>query len=522
MHHHFFLYGPPASGKSTLGRALAEQLALPFVDLDACIEQEAGRAIREIFAAEGEGAFRAREAVQLHRAIAASMESVIALGGGALLDPVSRAQAEGAGAVLFLDTPPAVLAARTGSQPGLRPLLAGAGSAARTPLEDLLERRAAHYASFPLRLNGGGDVLADKVAQAQTMLGAFQIRGMGRQETTVRVGAGLLASLGERIRAAGWSGACAVIADTHTAQPYGAAAVKALRRAGLRATLLTIPAGETHKRIETVTSLWQGLLAAGVDRGGTVVAVGGGVVGDLAGFAAATWMRGVRWVGVPTTLLAMVDSSLGGKTAFDLPEGKNLVGAFHPPALVLADTAALQTLPPEERGCGAAEAVKHGVIGDPALFAQFEARSDWDADAWTPATVARAMAVKVRIIQDDPYERGVRAALNLGHTIGHAVESASDFNLRHGEAVAIGMVAEARLAERLGLAQEPGLSERLSRVLATLGLPTEIPPGIDRGAVRRAMLFDKKSESGTVRFALPIRIGEVRTRVAVEPDAALS
>lgn len=521
MPHHFFIYGPPGSGKSTLGRALAEQLALPFVDLDARIEQEAGCAVRDIFAAEGEGAFRAREAGQLRRAMAESTESVIALGGGALLDSASRAQAEQAGTVLFLDTPLAVLEARTGAQPGVRPLLAGDGRAARAPLEELLARRAAHYGSFPVRIDGGGDVLADKVAQAQLALGAFHIRGMGRQETAVRVGTGLLASLGGRVRAAAWAGACAVIADAHTEQPYGAAAVESLRQAGLRATLITIPAGETHKRLETVSTLWQGLLAAGVDRGGTVIAVGGGVVGDLAGFAAATWMRGVRWVGVPTTLLAMVDSSLGGKTAFDLPQGKNLVGAFHPPALVLADTAALQTLPPAERGCGAAEAVKHGVIGDPALLAHFETRSDWDAAAWTPATVARAMAVKVRIIQEDPYERGVRAALNLGHTIGHAVELASDFTLRHGEAVAIGMVAEARLAERLGLAREPGLSGRLARVLAALGLPTEMPPGIDRSAVRRAMLLDKKNESGSVRFALPIRIGEVRTRVAVEPGVAL-
>jgi 3-dehydroquinate synthase len=358
--------------------------------------------------------------------------------------------------------------------------------------------------------------LADKIHQAQVKLGAFRITGMGRQETSVRIGAGLLAALGARARAAGWKGAVAVVADTNTARPYGEAAMDSLREAGYSPVLITIPAGESCKRLETVATLWQGLLSAGVDRGGTVVAVGGGVVGDLAGFAAATWMRGVRWVGVPTTLLAMVDSSLGGKTAFDLPEGKNLVGAFHPPALVLADTLALRTLPVEELRCGLAEAVKHGIIADPELFEQFEALAECTADDMTDERVARAMAIKIAVIQEDPYERGVRASLNLGHTLGHAVEMASDFTLRHGEAVAIGMVAEARLAERMGIVTEPGLSGRLAKVLARLGLPTEIPSALDREVMRRALALDKKNEAGSVRFALPIRIGEVRTRVAVD------
>lgn len=521
MPHHLFIYGPPGSGKSTLGAGLADRLGIPFADLDARIEQAAARPVREIFASEGEPAFRTREAGQLRLAIEASLESVIALGGGALLDPASRALAEASGKILFLDTPLAVLESRTRAQPGVRPLLAAGAGAARAPLVDLLERRAGHYAFFPRRLDGSSDVLADKIHQAQVKLGAFRITGMGRQETSVRVGAGLLASLGTRARAAGWKGAVAVVTDTNTARPYGEAAMASLREAGYAPALITIPAGEAHKRLGTVATLWQGLLSAGVDRGGTVVAVGGGVVGDLAGFAAATWMRGVRWVGVPTTLLAMVDSSLGGKTAFDLPEGKNLVGAFHPPALVLADTLALRTLPVEELRCGLAEAVKHGVIADPELFEQFEALAESTAGDLTDERVARAMAVKIAVIQEDPYERGVRASLNLGHTLGHAVEMASDFTLRHGEAVAIGLVAEAQLAERMGLVTEQGLSGRLIRLLTQLGLPVEIPAGLDREAVLRAMQLDKKNEAGSVRFALPIRIGEVRTSVAVDGTVPL-
>jgi len=210
----------------------------------------------------------------------------------------------------------------------------------------------------------------------------------------------------------------------------------------------------------------------------------------------------------------MVDASLGGKTGFDLPEGKNLVGAFHPPRLVLADPDALSTLPGRELRAGLAETVKHGVIADPELF-DLCARG-WDAvRARLPEVVRRGMAVKVKIIEEDPYEKGLRAALNLGHTIGHAVELVSGFSLLHGEAVAIGMVAEARLAERLTVAGR-GLSEALAETLAALGLPVEIPKSMDRAQLIRAMKVDKKQAAGVVRFALPVKIGEVKIGVEVE------
>ena len=305
-----------------------------------------------------------------------------------------------------------------------------------------------------------------------------------------------------------------VVADENT-KAYGAAALELLRAAGVEARLTLIPAGEAHKHVDTVKGLWGEIIDAGVDRGGTLVAVGGGVVGDLVGFTAATWMRGVRWVGVPTTLLAMVDSSLGGKTGFDLPQGKNLVGAFHPPALVLADTDTLLTLPREELLGGVSESIKHGIIGDPQLFAEFEAG---EAEKWDPERVARSMAVKIGTIKTDPYERGVRAALNLGHTIGHALELASGFKLRHGEAVAIGMVKEALLAEKLGIAAEPRLAKRIKTALEKAGLPTSAPSELDRTAVSGAMRLDKKNRDGNIRFALPVKVGEVRVGVEVAFD----
>jgi 3-dehydroquinate synthase len=252
-------------------------------------------------------------------------------------------------------------------------------------------------------------------------------------------------------------------------------------------------------------------LQAGLERGSPVVALGGGVVGDLAGFAAATFLRGVPWIAVPTTLLAMVDASLGGKTAIDLPQGKNLVGAFHPPRLVLADPGTLATLPRVELRSGMAEVVKAGLIGDAILFQQCGRGWDYIEAHWSEI-LRRAVAVKIRIIQDDPFESGARAALNLGHTLGHALERASEFGLRHGEAVAIGLVAEARLAERIGLA-ESGLSESIAGVLKTIGLPVEIPPDFDRRSLLAPLSVDKKRAAGSVRFSLPERVGSVHTGI---------
>jgi 3-dehydroquinate synthase len=320
--------------------------------------------------------------------------------------------------------------------------------------------------------------------------------------------------LGEMFKARNLNGPVLVISDTNIAPHYLERVLDSLRTAGYAASQLVIPAGEDHKNLETVTSFWHAALEADLDRESTIVALGGGVVGDMAGFAAATFMRGCNWVAVPTTLLAMVDASVGGKTGFDLPEGKNLVGAFYPPRLVLADPEVLFTLPERELRSGLAEVLKHGLIADPELFDL--CAQGWNAvNARLPEIVRRGVAVKVKVIEEDPYEQGIRAALNLGHTIGHAVELVSGFSLLHGEAVAIGMVAEARLAERLTVAGS-GMSDALESALTALGLPIEIPKNLDRNKIISTMKLDKKKKSGVIRFALPVRIGDVKVEVAVE------
>ncbi len=303
----------------------------------------------------------------------------------------------------------------------------------------------------------------------------------------------------------------AVISDSHVGPRYGEPIIARLRSAGHAAELFTFPAGERNKTRETWAALSDRLLDQHVGRDGAVVALGGGVVGDVAGFVAATYLRGIPYVQVPTTLLAMIDSSIGGKTGVDVRHGKNLLGAFHQPRLVLADLDALATLPAPQLAAGMAEAIKHGVIADAEYFAQLE-RDAQPVLARDPATleriVARSVEIKTATVAADEREAGRRAILNFGHTIGHAIEATSGYGVLHGEAVAIGMALESRLAERLGTA-EPGTASRIARILMGYSLPIEIP---DRSAVEAllaAMRHDKKSRDGELRLTLPSRIGDM-------------
>lgn len=325
----------------------------------------------------------------------------------------------------------------------------------------------------------------------------------------ITVAPNALARVGEIARSVAPAHRYAVITDANVAPLYAERVRDALDRT--RVTVLSVPAGEATKTRETWAELTDTLLSDGFGRDTTIIALGGGVIGDLAGFVAATFMRGVPYIQVPTSLLAMIDASVGGKTGVDTTAGKNLVGAFHQPAAVIADTAVLRTLPVEHLRAGLAEAIKHGVIADAGYFesvANLAAKlSSVDASGdEMSALVARSVEIKANVVREDERESGVRKILNFGHTIGHAVESSSNYSLLHGEAIAIGMVYESALAERLGIARS-GTTERIRDVVGAAGLPSERPASISVDAILDAARGDKKARAGKVEYALPTAIG---------------
>jgi 3-dehydroquinate synthase len=336
---------------------------------------------------------------------------------------------------------------------------------------------------------------------------------LGNRSYAIKIGTGLLARLGAECARLKLGARCAIISDTNVAPRYAKAAHTSLAKAGFAPTLITFPAGETAKSLKTVAACYDQLAAQRLERKSFVVALGGGVVGDLAGFVAATYLRGVAFVQVPTTLLAQVDSSVGGKVGLNLKAGKNLVGAFYQPRLVLCDLRTLTSLPLREYRSGLAEVIKYGIIYDAALFQRLERelprllRRDPRTLA---AVIARCCEIKADVVRQDETESGLRAILNFGHTLGHALEAISHYGrYLHGEAIAIGQVAAARLsAHLLGLpAPEVG---RIKSILRRAGLPTQVKlTAPQRQNLLAAMRLDKKVTGGEVKFVLARRIGAV-------------
>jgi 3-dehydroquinate synthase len=324
----------------------------------------------------------------------------------------------------------------------------------------------------------------------------------------VLVGRGLLAELPRLVAERCPAHRYAVIADHRVAELHGRALLEAFSSAGLDTRLFPFPSGEWNKTRETWAELCDAMLKARIGRDGAVIAFGGGVAGDLGGFVAATYLRGVPYVQVPTTLLAMIDSSVGGKTGIDIPAGKNLIGAFHQPRLVVADVDLLATLPRPQLAAGMAEAIKHGVIADAAYFASLEDCAPVLAKepSRLEPLVRRSVELKAEVVAADERELGRRQVLNFGHTVGHAIESMTGFDLLHGEAVAIGMAVEAALSETLGLAGR-GLRQAILAMLERYGLPTTLPDGLATAEVLKVMAQDKKARAGRIRFALPTRVG---------------
>ncbi|MGB2982336.1 MAG: 3-dehydroquinate synthase [Candidatus Bipolaricaulia bacterium] len=496
-------------GKSKVGASVADRLGRPFVDMDREIESRVCKSIADIFAQDGEDAFRNLEA-EVCREVSDRDGVVIATGGGTFVDPENRDRLLQSGTVVCLTCEPEELARRL-SKTEARPLLRSADP--QTTIVDLLESRREAYAGLPWHIDTTTRSIED-IVEDVVRLASSRTLSVRRGDTTypIRIGPGLLAHLGDAVRAAGLAvGTRVVIVTNPVVDPlYGSAAAASLRDAGYEVGTCIIPDGEHYKTLDTVRAIYDTLLQQGLDRGGALLSLGGGVTGDIAGFAAATFLRGVRFIQVPTTLLSMVDSSVGGKTGVNLPEGKNLVGAFKCPDLVVIDPQVLKTLPDEEIRSGLAEVIKHGILGDPTLFAELE-ESPLDRASWGTAAaadrIARALGVKIRVVERDPLERGNRVILNLGHTVGHALEMLSGYELRHGEAVAIGLVAAARLGSKRGLAT-PLLVETIERILGRNGLPTDCPAyRVDE--IETAMGRDKKRAAGVLRWVIPQGIGDV-------------
>jgi len=336
---------------------------------------------------------------------------------------------------------------------------------------------------------------------------------LGERSYPIHVGAGILEQAGELLRQAGLHGKAAIVTNPVVAQLYLDTVHDALSQAGFEVSPVLLPDGEEHKNLKSLATIYDCLIAGRLERTSCVLALGGGVVGDLAGLAAATYLRGVPYVQVPTTLLAQVDSSVGGKTGVNHEKGKNLIGAFCQPKLVLIDIAVLGSLPRRELIAGLAEVIKYGIIKDPALFSLLEQSVEkiigLNHDLLTHI-VATSCAIKARVVEADEREDDYRAVLNFGHTVGHAVEAATGYRqFLHGEAVGIGMVKAAALSVRQSVCDAASL-KRVTALVERAGLPAEIPPGVSPKTLIQAMEIDKKVAGGKIKFVMCEGIGKTR------------
>jgi 3-dehydroquinate synthase len=523
-----FLVGLMGAGKTTIGRILARKLGLKFVDSDHEIEARTGASIPWIFEIEGETSFRRREA-DVIRELCGQEGLVLATGGGAILNADSRALLKSRGTVVYLRATVNSILQRTAHDKN-RPLLQTADP--RKKLEELMAVRDPLYTEIAdLVIDTGRPNVQSMVQTILTQLDTMACEAapncvthaepsmneesnillnvdLGERSYPIAIGPSLLndsALLARHVH----GNKVAIVSNTTVAPLYLERIETGLRDAGKQVTTVILPDGEEHKNWSSLMLIFDALLQNKADRKTTLIALGGGVIGDLTGYAAASYMRGVDFIQVPTTLLSQVDSSVGGKTGINHPLGKNMIGAFYQPRAVIADTATLETLPERELSAGLAEVIKYGAVIDLAFFEWIEANigklmaRDKGALAYA---IARSCEIKADVVRQDEREGGLRAILNFGHTFGHAIEAGMGYGAwLHGEAVGCGIVMAADLSQRMGLI-DAATVERVRKLIAAAGLPVKAP---DLGVAKwlEAMEVDKKNEGGAIKFILMNPLG---------------
>jgi 3-dehydroquinate synthase len=537
--------GFSGTGKSLVAKEVARRLSWDFLDTDDEIVKQTGKPIAEIFRQDGETRFRELEREAIGKACQQG-QTVIAIGGGAIVNPQNYELLAKTGLIVCLEAKPETIYERLfreaacSPETEVRPLLA-----TDNPLERIRELKASrqpYYANVDWtvhtdNLNIGQ--VAEEVIRGIRSFAEFALPSSRSdinkdiaclvetvtQSYPIFVGYGLLDKLGEKMKQAVLSGTATVISDENVFSLYGGRVEGILKDAGFAVNSFVVPPGEETKNIDYAVKIHDFLVEHRAERDDIIIALGGGMVGDLAGFAAATFLRGMFWVQVPTSLVAMVDASIGGKVGVNHPEGKNLIGAFYQPSMVLADCETLTTLPQRELTSGWAEVIKHGLILDEEFFQFLESNvnrlTKLEPELLTRA-IARSAAVKAQVVNQDEREReGKRTILNYGHTIAHGLEAATQYKrFLHGEAVAIGMVGAAKLSLRLGLLPSTAV-ERQQALLQKFGLPTGFS-GLGLAEITRAMELDKKIKERAIRWVLLRDIGKVVIRADVPQKEVLA
>lgn len=512
--HNLVLVGFMGTGKTTVGRELAARLEMEFVDTDATIEARHGP-IAQIFADHGEARFRELES-EIAREFGARKGLVIATGGRMILDPGNFKELSRNGRIFCLVATPDEIHDRISSDSERtdRPLLQVDDP--RQRIIELMTAREREYQRFPQLMtdHGGPDVIADEVSHLWHGPSSYDVASPdGGYAFTV--GAGLLPFVRQL---ASIEGPIAVVTDEVVADLYGGSL-------GEVELMIALPSGRASKTLDSVEIVYEHLFRAGIDRSATIVSLGSSIIGDVAGFAAATYLRGLDLVHCPTNLIAMVDTSVGGKVGLDVTQGRNLIGLFKQPKAVVADVGTLQTLPARDFASGLAEVVKHGLVASEPLLERIETASWSSTEQLLPgilgdlqSLVAQAIQVKIGIVQEDPHEeRERRTVLNLGHTFAYGIESASGGEIDHGEAVAMGLVAASRLSARLGHASQD-LADRVEAIVGHIGLSPHIPAGVEVAAIIEGMQSDKKRRGTRLRFVLLRDVGDPFVTDAVSMD----